>query len=51
MDYLQKIIIDFELQSVDGIKECFENGINPNDRFNNKPLIYELINEYPKGKI
>lgn len=49
MDYLQKIIVDFELQSIDGIKECFENGINPNDSFKNKPLIYELINEYPRG--
>lgn len=49
MDYLQKIIIDFELQSVEGIKECFENGISPNDFYNNKPLIYELINEYPRG--
>jgi ankyrin repeat protein len=49
MDYLQKIITDFELQSVEGIKECFENGISPNDTFNNKPLIFELINEYPRG--
>jgi hypothetical protein len=49
MDYLQKIIIDFELQSLEGIKECFENGINPNGTHNNKPLIYELINEYPRG--
>ncbi|MEJ7679212.1 MAG: hypothetical protein WKG06_15425 [Segetibacter sp.] len=49
MDYLQKIVVDFELQSVEGIKECFENGISPNDYFNNKPLIYELINEYPRG--
>ena len=49
MDYLQKIIIDFELQSVDGIKECFQNGIGPNDSFNNKPLIHELINQYPRG--
>jgi ankyrin repeat protein len=49
MDYLQKIIIDFELQSVEGIKECFENGVNPNSLHKNKPLIYELINEYPRG--
>lgn len=49
MDYLQKIIIDFELQSLEGIKECFENGIGPNDPYKNKPLIYELINEYPRG--
>src|SRR5450432_764453 len=51
MDYLKKIIIDFELQSVSGIKECFENGINPNAFHNNKPLIYELINEYPRGPV
>ena len=49
MDYLQKLVTDIELQSVDGIKECFENGINPNDYFKNKPLIYELITEYPRG--
>lgn len=49
MDYLQKIIIDFELQSVEGIKECFENGISPNADLNDKPLIYELINQYPRG--
>lgn len=49
MDYLQKLVIDIELQSVEGIKECFENGISPNDLYNNKPLIYELINEYPRG--
>jgi Ankyrin repeat len=49
MDYLQKIIIDFELQSVEGIKECFENGVKPNDHLNGKPLIYELINQYPRG--
>ncbi len=49
MDYLQKLVTDIELQSVDGIKECFENGVHPNDHFNNKPLIYELITEYPRG--
>lgn len=49
MDYLQKLIVDIEIQSIKGIRECFENGINPNDYWNNKPLIYELINEYPRG--
>ena len=49
MDYLQKIAIDFELHSVDGIKECFENGINPNQVVNGKPLIYDLINMYTRG--
>jgi hypothetical protein len=49
MDYLKKIIIDFEIQSVEGIRDCFENGISPNQIYNNEPLIYELINFYPRG--
>jgi hypothetical protein len=51
MDYLQKLIIDIELYSVEGIKACFENGISPNDYHSNRPLIYELINEYPRGPL
>jgi hypothetical protein len=49
MDYLKKIIVDFELHSVDGIKECFNRGVNPNEIVNGKPLIYELINMYTRG--
>lgn len=49
MNYLQKIITDFELHSVNGIRECFENGVNPNEIINGKPLIYELINMYTRG--
>lgn len=49
MDYLQKIIGEIEIHSADGIKECFENGISPNDYFRDKPLIYELITEYSRG--
>ena len=30
----------------EGIKECFEHGVNPNDYYNKKPLIYELTSEY-----
>ena len=48
MDYLQKLIEDIELHSVEGIKECFENGISPNDEYNNQPLIYELTSEYTR---
>ena len=48
MDYLQKIIIDFELHSVDGIRDCFKNGVNPNEIVNGKPLIYKLINMYTR---
>lgn len=49
MDYLQKIIVDIELHNVDGIKECFLHGINPNDIYNKEPLIYELTSEYTRS--
>lgn len=49
MDYLQKIIEDIELHSVEGIKECFSNGVNPNDQYKGEPLIYELTSEYARG--
>lgn len=48
MDYLQKLILEIELHSVEGIKECFENGVNPNDYFRGEPLIYELTSEYTR---
>ncbi len=51
MDYLQKIIIDFEIQSIAGIKECFEHGVSPNVSINGKPLIYSLINMYSRGPL
>ena len=46
MDYLKKLIGEIEIHSVEGIKECFEHGVSPNDHFNNEPLIYELTSEY-----
>lgn len=49
MDYLQKIIVDIELHNVKGIKECFSNGISPNDIYNKQPLIYELTSEYTRS--
>ena len=48
--YLDKIIGEIECHSVEGIRECFENGVSPNDLFNNKPLIYELTSEYGRGE-
>lgn len=51
MDYLQKIIGDFEIHSVEGIKECFENGVDPNQLVKGKPLIYDLINMYLRGPL
>lgn len=48
MNYLEKIIGDIEEHSVEGIKECFANGVSPNDLYNNEPLIYELTSEYAR---
>lgn len=46
MDYLKKIIEAFEMHSVAGILECFDHGIDPNQRYRGKPLIDEMINMY-----
>jgi hypothetical protein len=42
-------MIDFELHSVNGIKECFENGVDPNATVNGLPLVYSLINMYSRS--
>lgn len=49
MDPFQKIITAFELHSEEGIRACFESGINPNQLHHDKPLIYDLINMYTRG--
>jgi len=49
MNWLDKIIGAIEGHDVDGIKQCFENGVSPNDLFGNEPLIYELTSEYGRG--
>ena len=49
MDYLEKIISKIEEHSVEGIKECFANGIDPNAYFKNEPLLYELTSEYMRS--
>jgi hypothetical protein len=46
MDYLQKIIYNFEIHSAEGIRECFEQGVDPNQMYKGKQLIYEFINMY-----
>ena len=49
MDYLQELIGFIELHSVEGIRECFSKGVNPNDSFKGEPLIYELTSEYTRS--
>jgi hypothetical protein len=46
MDILNEIAGQIEIHSVEGIKECFSKGVNPNDIFKGEPLIYELTSEY-----
>jgi hypothetical protein len=49
MDPLQQVVYEIELHSVQGIKECFQRGLSPNENFKNQPLIYELISEYTRS--
>jgi Ankyrin repeat len=51
MDYLKEIITAFELHSVEGIRDCFEKGISPNQVVDGKPLIDRLINMYTRGPL
>lgn len=49
MDYLRKILIEFELHSPEGIVNCFKNGVDPNGTIDGKPLFFELVNMYSRG--
>lgn len=38
-----------ELHDVEGIRQCFANGLDANSLHNNEPLLYELLSEYTRG--
>lgn len=46
MDYLQKILVAFETHSPEEIAGCFQKGVDPNQLFEGKPLVFALINMY-----
>ncbi len=46
MENLKKAISSFEIHDISGLRECFENGLNPNLIVDDKPLVYQLINMY-----
>lgn len=48
MDYLEQLITQIELHYVEGIRDCFLNGIDPNAHYKGQPLIYELTSEYTR---
>ena len=49
MERLTDIVYQIELHSADGIRQCFANGINPNEKYKGEPLIYELTSEYTRS--
>lgn len=49
MTNIHDAAIQIELHSVEGIRQCFANGVNPNDFFRDAPLIYELTSEYARS--
>lgn len=49
MNSLSDIIIQIELHSAAGIRQCFAAGANPNAIWRGEPLIYELTSEYSRS--
>lgn len=49
MGLLEDIVVQIELHSVEGIRRCFAAGLDPNERFNGRPLIEELLSEYTRS--
>lgn len=49
MNYLDKLIIAFELHDVEGIRDCFAHGVDPNDVSRGEPLLYQLVNMYTRS--
>lgn len=49
MEALEDIITQIELHSVEGIRACFENGVDPNQQYEGRSLLEELISEYTRS--
>jgi hypothetical protein len=49
MERLTDIVYQIELHSTEGIRQCFADGINPNEKYKREPLIYELTSEYTRS--
>lgn len=49
MDPLQNIVYHIELHSVEGIRECFAKGVDPNAIFEEKPLFDTMLNMYTRS--
>lgn len=49
MDLAKEISLQIELHSVEGIKNCFEKGLDPNSKFDGKSLIDLMISMYTRS--
>lgn len=49
MDYMTRVIEDIETHNLEGLRECFQNGVSPNATFRGQPLLHELVSEYARG--
>lgn len=50
-NHLKDLVIRIELHDVQGIRNCFSKGIDPNMLFKGEPLIYELTSEYTRSPL
>lgn len=51
MSLLDKIVGDIECHDLEGMPNCFESGISPNDSFKNEPLFLTMVNMYFRGPL
>ena len=49
MGNIDEISIQIELHAAEAIRQCFLQGVNPNDIFKGQPLIDELTSEYTRS--
>jgi hypothetical protein len=48
-ELLHDILIQFELHSIEGIRKCFSQGLDPNEMGNEYPLLIELVTMYTRS--
>jgi hypothetical protein len=49
MNLLEKIVEAIELHSAEGIRQCLEQGLDPNTVYRNEPILFELTIEYTRS--
>lgn len=49
MELIEQLIENIETHDVDGIRDCFQSGVDPNASFRGRSLFDELTSEYGRG--